>query len=1048
VGELGRGGMGVVYKARQQALKRTVALKMILSGGHAGEEDRARFLAEAEAIAAIKHPGIVQVFDFGTHDGLPFFSLEFCEGGSLASKLAGTPMPPRESAQLVEQIARAMQAAHERGIIHRDLKPANVLLQKRTTDDTDHTDKGRDQARSSSALSVSSVLSVVDCFPKITDFGLAKRVEGGSGLTQTGAVMGTPSYMAPEQAEGKKGLGPAADVYALGAILYECLTGRPPFKAATSFDTILQVVADDPVPPGQLNARVPADLETVCLKCLRKEPDKRYASAADLADDLGRFQCGEPIAARPVGSLERAWKWVRRHPAGAGLSVASLVAALALVAFFVSQSFQGRLSEANTRLTAALEEAERARGNEERQKKATEEALQRVESFRYFNLISLAERELAARDHGRADELLAQCPEALRGWEWVYLHNQAHVPRTTSRKHADQVLCVAYSCDGERLASGGRDGALRVRDENLWRDKIVVIAGHTGPVRAVAFSPDGLHLASAGDDRVVRIFELTNKKDVFREDRGGKPYQERFRLTHHRRPVRALGYSLNGRYLASADDGGALWLTQTAGKPASRRLQGHDKVVRGLAFSQDGQRLASAGEDRLVKVWDTATGELLFQLALSGHVSSLVWGKGKQLAAAIDAQGKEGGVVVWDDPERRRQPRALLSQTGGVRCLAASPVDGTLALAGRDGTIRLWDGKAGSLTRNLRGPSGTVTSLAFRPDGRFLASGGGQPRQRGEVTIWDLSPVPQTRVLRAHVGWAMAVAFHAEGGRLASGGEDGLIKVWDLAANRALLTLKGHQGPVTGVAFIPDLPLIASSGHDGTVRLWSSATAKLLHTFEGRRGATRFLAVSADGKLMASGGVEKGKGVVTIWDIPSRRVYRQRAAHVGTVFGVAFSPDGRRLASCGDDQTVRVHEVADGRETLVLRGHTTQLAAVAFSPDGKQLVSAGADRTACLWEANTGKRLHLLAGHSATVLGVAFSSDGKRLGTAGADGVVKLWDPQTGLEACTLPTAAPYTAAVAFSSDRRIASANFDGSVTVWEATLKTTAREKIDHDD
>jgi serine/threonine protein kinase len=288
LGELGRGGMGVVYKARQVGLNRIVALKMILAGGHAGAEERQRFLAEAEAIAAIKHPGIVQIHDFGTHEELPFFALEFCDGGSLAARLNGTPLPPREAARLVEQLARAMQAAHERGIIHRDLKPANVLLGE-------------------------------DGEPRITDFGLARRTEGGSGLTQTGAIMGTPSYMAPEQAEGKKDIGPAADVYALGAILYECLTGRPPFRAATTFDTILQVIADEPVPPSQLNAKAPRDLETICLKCLRKEPARRYRSAAALADDLTRWQRGEPIHARPVGRLERLTKWARRRPAVASL---------------------------------------------------------------------------------------------------------------------------------------------------------------------------------------------------------------------------------------------------------------------------------------------------------------------------------------------------------------------------------------------------------------------------------------------------------------------------------------------------------------------------------------------------------------------------------------------------------------------------------------------------------------------------------------------------------------------------------------------------------
>jgi formylglycine-generating enzyme required for sulfatase activity len=305
LGELGRGAMGVVYKARHTRLNRVVALKMILGGGHAGPEERLRFMAEAELIASIEHPGIVQVYDFGTHDQLPFFSLELCPGGSLAGKLEGTPLEARLAARTVEQVARAIQAAHERGIVHRDLKPANVLLDE-------------------------------DGNPKVTDFGLAKRVElGPCGLTATGSVMGTPSYMAPEQAEGKKEVGPAADVYALGAVFYECLTGRPPFRAATVFETLQQVVRDEPVPPRQLNPAVAGDLETVCLKCLHKAPAGRYHTAAELADDLARWRTGEPIAARPAGRLERAVKWARRRPTAAALLGVSVLAVLGLAVLSV-----------------------------------------------------------------------------------------------------------------------------------------------------------------------------------------------------------------------------------------------------------------------------------------------------------------------------------------------------------------------------------------------------------------------------------------------------------------------------------------------------------------------------------------------------------------------------------------------------------------------------------------------------------------------------------------------------------------------------------------
>jgi hypothetical protein len=294
LGELGRGGMGVVYRARQKGLGRLVALKMVLVGGHASPEELARFRIEAEAIARLQHPDIVQIYEVGEHDGLPFFSLEFCPGGSLDKELAGTPLPPREAAALAERLARAVAAAHQQGIIHRDLKPANILL-------------------------------TADGQPKVSDFGLAKHVDSELGLTGTGAVLGTPSYMAPEQAEGKKLVGPAADVYSLGAILYELLTRRPPFQAGTPLDTLLQVVSQEPTPPRRLHPKVPRDLETICLKCLEKAPPRRYGSAQALADDLRCYLQGDAISARPPGLLGRLDRGARRRPALAVTLVALML---------------------------------------------------------------------------------------------------------------------------------------------------------------------------------------------------------------------------------------------------------------------------------------------------------------------------------------------------------------------------------------------------------------------------------------------------------------------------------------------------------------------------------------------------------------------------------------------------------------------------------------------------------------------------------------------------------------------------------------------------
>ncbi len=327
--ELGRGGVGVVYRATDQRLHRAVAVKMLLAGPCATPDELERFLREAKAVARLQHPNVVQLYEAGEVEGRPYFTMELVEGGSLAQHIRGEPQPARQAAALVATLADAVHAAHQSGIVHRDLKPGNVLLASVVRAPSSVVKDNA--AESSLSLTTDHGPRTTDLCPKITDFGLARHLEGGDGLTLSGTPMGTPSYMAPEQARGEKGIGPAVDVYALGAILYECLTGRPPFRGETAAATIQQVLADDPVPPARLNTRVPRDLETICLKCLEKEPHRRYRAAAALADDLRRQGRGEPIAARPAGRVERAAKWARRRPTAVALLAAGLLLAIALV---------------------------------------------------------------------------------------------------------------------------------------------------------------------------------------------------------------------------------------------------------------------------------------------------------------------------------------------------------------------------------------------------------------------------------------------------------------------------------------------------------------------------------------------------------------------------------------------------------------------------------------------------------------------------------------------------------------------------------------------
>jgi WD40 repeat protein len=1003
--ELGHGGMGVVYLARQFGLGRLVALKMLPAEAQTSTAALARFRTEAEAVGRLQHPNIVQVYEVGEADGRPYLALEYVEGTSLTHHLAGKPLPARQAAELVWTLARAMQTAHASGVIHRDLKPANILLAV----------AGRQLSVVSEEQGPSSPLTTdnwqLTTTPKITDFGLAKLLDRTVGQTQSGAVLGTPPYMAPEQAASKsQDIGPATDVYALGAILYETLTGRPPFQGETPLETLQQVVAEEPVAPSRLRPKLPPDLETICLKCLQKESARRYASAAALTDDLQRWLEGRPIRGRRTGLLGRAGRWCRRNP-----TLAAAVAAASL--FLVAGTLVSSLLAVHAREAAgrADEEAARAR------------AAKLFSDYRaYVSEMKLASLDWEAGHTSMVTQRLREqqplSPDApeLRGFEWYYLQRRCQLELRTLVGDTDRLFCVAFSPDGRLLASAGQDGTVKLWDAATCQE-VCPLPGHKGIVSGVAFSLDG-KLASAGQDQTVRLWDPATRRQL-REFRG------------HTGTIVAVAFSPDGRQLASGggDRTVKVWDVAT-GRPV-RNLEGHTNWVGGVAFSPDGKQLASGSGDHTVRLWDLATGRPVRKLeGHAGPVRGVAFSPdGTQLASA----GEDQTVTVWD-VATGQENRRLQRQMGAVSDVRFSPDGHRLASASQDASVRVWDAATGQEMLTLREHTHRVLALAFSPDGRRLASASWD----GTVRVWDAALRHETLILEGHAARVTCLAVSPDGRLIASASQDGTVRIWDAASGQSLRSLSGHRGWVLGVAFSPDGRLLASAGQDGTVKLWDVATSQEVRTLKRHTDQVLGVAFSPpDGRWLASAGLD---GTLRLWEVATGEPTLALPARAGGRFPEmpykpAFSPDGRRLAAPGPDNCVNVWDTATGRQ-LHRKGHRGQVFSLAFSPDGKLVASAGDDQTVMVWDAVTGEATLSLQVHSGAVLTVAFSPDGRRLAAAGGDPTVRLWDVVTGQELLTLQGQTPGVRDIVFSPDGRrlLSAASIDGIVQVWDGTELT----------
>jgi WD40 repeat protein len=1054
--EIGRGGMGVVYRARHRGLNRTVALKVILAGEHAAEDFIERFRREAGAAAGLDHPNIVPIHEVGTQEGEPYFSMRLVEGVTLADRIAHAwvqPAPPpgaavlRSFCRVIAVLARAVHHAHQRGILHRDIKPTNVLLDG---DDT----------------------------PYLTDFGLAKSIEHDPGVTRTLAVLGTPAYMAPEQARGEtRHLTVAMDVYALGAVLYETVTGRPPFVGATSIETIQRVIEEEPTSPRRHHAGIEPDLETICLKCLEKEPALRYASAEALALDLERWLRHETILARPASGPERFCKWIRRHP-GAALATASALLALVAIAL-VSTLSAFRLQKARA---------------------AAEEANDRLEHH-VRDLEWEKAEELA--NSGRIGESLAyfarlarQFPDrSVPATRILSLLSFRSFPLPTGRPlaHPRSVNDLDFSPDGRFLATGCADAKVRI-----WR-----VEDHTlhtafeqsGAIQLVRFHPNGrrvLGIAQGGeaclwsldsdpaspptrfavlainepladfrpDGKRLALRTSINGFSVFDPDTGERTLGP----IEGNDGLRTLGFTPGGRSIfTTAFDGTIATLNGDKGNPEGPQWKLKQAAASGVV-TPDGRWFVSGESGRIV-VWNRITGERVremptgrsevIRIAMSptgNRVLTMPWQEPPQLwnledgtpiGRPIRSAGEFSDVRFSGDGSRAVAASVdglaiVLDGRTGVPLLQPVQHDGAIfrsrfhpqghlvATASDDGTAQIWDIRMGLPTRHPLEPRSGLREAILSPDGRWLYTSSREVVERRDANTGIPAGPPML-----HTKQVFLARLAPDGSTLAVVAYDFAAHLWDTQTGTERTPPLKHQDQVVSVEFTPDSRRLVTVASDRTARVWDATTGQPLSDPLVYPDVPISLDVHPDGDRFVTGAFD---GRVRGWSLPEGKPLFETEAHRSRVWTVRHDPRGQRFASASADRTVRLWDASTGSQLGPPLQHSASVLTLQFSPNGQGLVTGTEDGQVRVWDTFNHQPLSRPMQHSGIVWNVTYDPGGRRLLSGAYDGTARVWDAATGFPIGEVLRHEGKLIRSLFHPDgRRIVTTATDGILRFWD---------------
>ncbi len=1074
--ELGRGGMGVVFKARQVSLNRDVALKMILAGEFAGESQIKRFQSEAEAAAGLDHPNLVPIYEIGESDGRHFFSMKLVEGGSLSHKLPAFTNHHRAAVTLMAKIARAVHYAHQHGVLHRDLKPGNILMDAQGE-------------------------------PHVTDFGLATRIQGGSHLTLSGAILGTPSYMAPEQASGQtKKLTTAADVYSLGAIFYQLLVGHPPFHGDNVAEILQQVREEDPPKPSALMPSVDRDLETICLKCLHKESARRYGSAEALADDLERWLRLEPIHARPTTTTEQITKWVRRKPV-----IAVLGGALFLVGV---AGLSGVLSQWRRAENEATESRQRLiRVNVVNGTRFAREGDLAGALLWYTEALKLQEGSGPNEEihRIRIGSLLQEIPQLRRVW----LHKQPvwlaqlspsedriatiSGPDAIRNRFKEAELRIWDYRSGEPVSppivfSGGRPPTYRIRDRIFSPDgqKIVTVRAqdvapnqllsevtlcdpltgrsvlpplkHEGLVLDVAFSSDGRFLATASDAGIAKVWDLAQGASLVSN-------------LSHDKSITTVRFSPDNARLVtgSMDKTAKVWNFHTGELTAVLK---HGRFVFDVEFNQDGTRIVTAAADPTggeFRVWDAAAGTPIcssesVQARIEGVVYQATFSHdGRQILTA----SYDGNAGLWDSTTARMLS-APLKHDHGVLMAVFSPDSSRAVTASFDKTARLWRTDGPSSAFAILNHCSFVLEVLFSKNGQQIVTASTD----GMVRVWDLPGLPAGTVTLNHSNFVLHAEFSRDGSRVLTASVDQTARVWDAATGNPITPPMIHDGAVNHAAFNPDGTLVVTASADGTARLWDANTGKqsgrsLLHSnsvwhaefnHAGTQVATasgqfRNLAASSSLKLRDFSKPKNPRadinGEARVWDVRTGEPVTPSLFHSDAVVHASFNPDGKSVVTSSADRTSQIWSVPDGHRIGSEMPHAGQVFRASFNAAGTLIVTvSGGDGTlqknaARLWYAGNGQPLGRSFEHSDIIYTASLSSKGDRLATGSEDATARVWDLRTGKPVTPPIVNGSIVLDTSFSPDGRyVLTASKDGTARVWDAvTGEMIAQLRIHRD-